>query len=546
MSWEPYARFGMMAVGYYFFGPLGAMAGGFAGGMMFPDEFETEMPTLHDMPIQSSAIGIPITLVYGTTRVAGNIIWMGPSQSYQFKHSSGGKGGGDEQTAYSTQYRRSFLISICEGPATVLRMWEDKELKYVDSAFDFTQYGPGEEWEPGGVLWQIIHRYREKEVIPPVTFYDGTDNSVISTLIGEDYAEYSNLCLAYFEDYELGGSQRIPNFMFEVSSLPVGQLPLYVGTDEAPAGNDLFETNYSGNKIYQSKEGHATNGIYDIVVQPSTNRIIVAGVAAKIYESDWTEVASFPTSASKMLVDPDDDEYIYLAGAGGISKYDIATQTLQWSNTDYSAYGVCISEDSGKLYVCGIIGEGINEVNRDTGVHVRNLETARGHGSIEYYKAHLFATGSRQTAKSVWKYNEVSGNVISSYDTGGGTHKIIIVNSKIFVCGQRSSTYTPTGGLTGFQTIFKFDELLTIEAAYDDGNAVYWLNDINYDAYKNQIVVSSRGDSVDENGNTANLRWFNESLVLQLDLLMYDTNSNALVTAFGISPARIKVDYYIG
>lgn len=510
-GWEPWAKIGLVAIGYYFGGPLGAMGGAYLGGVLWPTDYETEMPAVHDMPIQSSAIGIPITLVYGMTKIAGNLIWLGPSQSYIIKHKSDDDIFGNNETiGRETKYKRSFLISLCEGPASVIRAWKDKK---EISLSDFT-------------------------------FYDGSNNSGLSTILGEDYAEYNNLCLAYFEDYELGNSQRIPNFIFEVNS-SAGQFPLYVGTNESPAGDDLFETDYSGAKIHQSEEGHATNGIYDIVVQPSTNRIIVSGVQVRIYESDWTFVGTIGT-ASHLLIDPDDDDYIYCSGAGGIFKYKISTQALQWSNTDYTAYGACISEDSGRLYVCGIIGDGINEVNRDTGVHVRNLQNAVGHGSIVYFKAYLFATGSRQGNKSVWKYNEASGGAAShSYDTGGGTHKIIEHNSKIFVCGERSDSYTPTGGMTGYKTIFKFNENLAIHTAYDDGNSVYWLNDMRFDNYRNQIVVTSKGDSVDENGNTANIRWFNESLILQSYMLMYDTNPNALVTAFGISPSRIKVDYYL-
>ena len=178
-----WGRVGLVVGGYALFGPLGGIAGAALGSAIWPVDYETSMPTIHDMPIQSSAVGIPIPLVLGTARLAGNIIWMGDLQSYQIKHSSGGgKGGGDEQASYETRYRRSFLIAICEGEAKILRTWKDKTLISLN---DFTSYA-------------------------------GANNSGISTLIGESYAEYNNVCCAYFEDYELGNSQRIPNFLFEV------------------------------------------------------------------------------------------------------------------------------------------------------------------------------------------------------------------------------------------------------------------------------------------------------------------------------------------
>lgn len=170
---------------------VGFLAGSYLGSMIFPTDSESEMPPIHDYPVQSSAIGIPITIVYGTTRVAGNILWISDLVAYQIKHSSGGgKGGGGEQASYETRYRRSFLIAICEGPALILRAWKGK------TEIEITEF----------------------------TTYTGDGNSGISTLIGENYAEYSNLCLAYFEDYELGNSQTIPNFVFEVKSIAPGTI----------------------------------------------------------------------------------------------------------------------------------------------------------------------------------------------------------------------------------------------------------------------------------------------------------------------------------
>ena len=186
----------------------GFMAGSYLGSMVFPTDYDTKMPAVHDYPVQNGAIGIPISIVYGTARLAGNIIWMGDLTPYQIKHSSGGgKGGGDEQKAYETRYRRSFLIAICEGPADISKCWKGK-----------------------------------KEIsISQFTSYDGVDNNGISTLLGEDYAEYSNLCLAYFEDYELGNSQRIPNFVFEVNGKKSTFVDYFAAVEGVTEGLVAFE-----------------------------------------------------------------------------------------------------------------------------------------------------------------------------------------------------------------------------------------------------------------------------------------------------------------
>jgi len=179
---------GFIVGGWFGYPGLGLLFGTYAGSLLFPLKFESEMPPLHDYPVQTSAVGIPVAIVYGTTRLAGNIVWMGELISYQIKHESGGKGGAPEQTSYETKYRRSFLISVCEGVATIRRAWKGKEEIPLS---DFTSF-------------------------------DGDGNTGIGTLIGEDYAEYSNLCMAYFEDYELGNAPYVPNFIFEVSGQVVG------------------------------------------------------------------------------------------------------------------------------------------------------------------------------------------------------------------------------------------------------------------------------------------------------------------------------------
>lgn len=165
---------------------VGFLAGSYLGNMIFPTDYETHMPPVQDYPVQTSSVGTPVPIVYGTGLLAGNIIWMSDLVAYQVEHKAeGGKGGGDEQVAYETRYRRSFLLAICEGPATILRAWKGKE--------------------------QIL--------LTTFTSYTGDNNSGISTLIGEDYSEYHNICCAYFQSYELGNSQAIPNFVFEVSTV---------------------------------------------------------------------------------------------------------------------------------------------------------------------------------------------------------------------------------------------------------------------------------------------------------------------------------------
>lgn len=483
------------------FGAIGMSAGFFAGSyvgnMVFPTDYDTKMPPVHDYPVQNSAAGIPIPFVFGTKRLAGNIVWMGKLQAYHIKHKAGGKGGGGGQASYETRYRRSFLIAICEGKATIQRAWAGKE---EISTLDFT-------------------------------VFKGDGTSGISALIGKKYAEYDNVCCAYFENYELGNSQRLPNFVFEIGYRE-RKFPLYIGTDESPGGDDLFEVDYNDNIIHQEQRGHSTNGIQEIKIQPSTERIIVSGTQIFIFEKDWTYVSGIPLTADTILIDPDDDNYMYVGSASGIRKYHIGTQVLQWQNTTYSAYGITISGTTGKLYISGVIGDGINEINRSTGAWVRNLVSSRGHNRIAWRNDYIYATGSRQGFRSVWKYDESTGALFDDYDTGAGTHKIVMYAGGIYVCGQRTNAYNPPAGITGYKTIFRFDSGLNLRDAYDDGNSVYWLNDMEVDTTKDLLVVTSKGNAVDENGATANVRWFDYKLNRQDYALIYHNSSTCVATAF--------------
>jgi hypothetical protein len=197
--------------GGIYFGPFGQMlltsagfmAGSMLGSMVFPQDLSsnTKMPSMSGFPLQSSQKGIPVPIVFGTTRVAGNIIWMGDLQTYTIEHKVGETGGGlfgggDDITISETRYRRSFLIGVCEGPAKIRRLWKGKELVPITDSH--------------------------------LTWYEGEENSGIPAALGGadygggtyEYCDYKHLACMLFTNFELGNGQQIPNFVFEVSTAP--------------------------------------------------------------------------------------------------------------------------------------------------------------------------------------------------------------------------------------------------------------------------------------------------------------------------------------
>lgn len=118
---------------------LGSLVGGIAGRLLFPiDQPGIEGPRLNDLQVQSATYGIGIPLVYGTARMAGNIIWAQDIKETAHESGGGGKGGafakgGPSVTTYT--YSITLAIGLCRGPITgVRRIWANNEL-----LFDFSQ-----------------------------------------------------------------------------------------------------------------------------------------------------------------------------------------------------------------------------------------------------------------------------------------------------------------------------------------------------------------------------------------------------------------------
>lgn len=178
-------------------GPLGALGGSLAGSAI--DQAIFAPPNLADLTRQGADYGAAIPRVYGTIRVAGNVLWSSGLQSSGF----GGKlvGGG---TSYST----SIAIGVSARPVLSFgRIWADGKLM-----------------RDGGQL----------AIAGQVRFYLGTEDQVADAAIvanvgaaaapafrGIAYVVFDTISLTAFAD-------RVPTFSFEVTadaaSVPVGAI----------------------------------------------------------------------------------------------------------------------------------------------------------------------------------------------------------------------------------------------------------------------------------------------------------------------------------
>ena len=90
------------------------------GNALFPGKGQ-DGPRMTDLHVHNSSYGVMIPIVYGTIRIAGNVIWA--TDWVEHEQHTGGKGG-PESTSYT--YTISYAVAICEGEiAGVLRIWAD-------------------------------------------------------------------------------------------------------------------------------------------------------------------------------------------------------------------------------------------------------------------------------------------------------------------------------------------------------------------------------------------------------------------------------------
>jgi hypothetical protein len=181
---------------------LGYSLGEFVGkhidnGMFSPGDMNKVVGgRLSDLSIQTSVYGRMIPIIYGTSRIAGNIIWASSIKEHlaNISHSGGGKFGGPKISYNKYKYTVSLAIAICEGPIdSILRVWADNLQLNVASG-----------------------KYR---------IYKGDEEQLPDSLIeahmglGKTPA-YRGLAYVVIEDLSLEEfGNRIPNFTFEIKRI---------------------------------------------------------------------------------------------------------------------------------------------------------------------------------------------------------------------------------------------------------------------------------------------------------------------------------------
>lgn len=177
---------------------LGKLAGGAIDNAIFgPTKLAPRSgPRLENLAVQTSTYGKMLPILYGTVRVAGNIIWSRPIQEEAVTttvSSGGGKGGGGSVEQDQTEFRYSVTLAVAlsEGPIDeVVRVWADAKLITPEEG-KYRLYKGDEEQLPDSIIES----------------FEGADST----------PAYRGTAYVVMEDFPLGAyGNRIPNFTFEV------------------------------------------------------------------------------------------------------------------------------------------------------------------------------------------------------------------------------------------------------------------------------------------------------------------------------------------
>ena len=167
-------------------------------------------PTYTGMQLQSSAYGLCIPVVYGTTRIGWNLLDYYNFQQVSTPQSSGGKGGivgggGKGGNSSTISYYATVLGLLCEGPITgIYSSWLSQTQTAGAGSFDFLS----------GALAQSP--------------WSGAQHSI----------GYSGLAYMAGENVDLGSSANLPAMNWEAQAFLEGTAPGTYGGNGCAVGGD--------------------------------------------------------------------------------------------------------------------------------------------------------------------------------------------------------------------------------------------------------------------------------------------------------------------
>lgn len=302
----------------------GYAAGSILGGLLFPQKIDSGTRRLERVSITSPNKGAPLPIVYGRTRIAGNVIWAGGFQQVSEPTGKGGKGGKGVQPGTAMQYSVTVAIALCEGvlghppPARldcVLRVWAS-----------------GEERDIIDLVPEVMNYYPGTDTQTPDPHIEALINSGEAEYEGQKVLSYRHTAYVVLYDYDLGSTATVPNFTFEVLRYNLngdpGNPSLYHATRPA-AADPLFAADVPYNADYDMNLALMT---VDLLTHPRYG----LGIAAE--NIDW---ASFVAAAEFCR---DADLYASMV-------VDQTRPAIAWLEETLQAYGLRLTYSQGQFHM---------------------------------------------------------------------------------------------------------------------------------------------------------------------------------------------------
>jgi hypothetical protein len=294
------------AVGFWLGGPAGAAwgfsLGGMAGSALFPTDLGTiSGPRLNDLSVQTSTVGAPIPIVYGTYAIAGNLIWSSGIIETVSRKKQGGKGG-PTQTVKTYTYKVNCAVGVCEGEiGGISRIWADAKLIY-----DARPQLPDE------TSTEYSARVAANAALLANTeIYLGTDAQLADTTIESfeglgNVSAFRDLAYVVFSEFQLADyGNRVPNFRFEVLSAAVME-EVCVGEVSGPVIHPWLDSGVDPRNPLNNHEYRIYNGAVDSYNAPG-----------RTYADNWTIFYNF-----------------HNAGGFGRNNNPLVDSILGWSLSD--------------------------------------------------------------------------------------------------------------------------------------------------------------------------------------------------------------------
>lgn len=232
------------------------MSGVFGGG----HSVKQSDTKLAGIQIQTSCYGGAVALVYGTDRIAANLIhYLDFKAIPHTKKQKMGKGGGGSMGSTTYTYEAMILLAICEGVASVNRVWKDKSVTSL-AGLGFTFFSGSRTQAP----WAYLTSKHPAEAVG-----------------------YAGTAYAAHAAYELDGNASLENHSFEVTGFcsvgggnldahPADIVPHYLSDPLVGAGWDasrlgdlaLYRTYCTAAGLWLSpswsEQGEAKRGLEEI------------------------------------------------------------------------------------------------------------------------------------------------------------------------------------------------------------------------------------------------------------------------------------------